>query len=94
VLTNIGYLSGYCEAVRNPAGVSFSMSSMTVGSTAKRPNKFFRGARTRSATHEDFTNSDRAQIVRLETLKATLRHFELKRRIENPLKRLLKIAPP
>ena len=37
VLTNSGYLVGYCEAHRNPAWVSFSISSITVGSTAKRP---------------------------------------------------------
>ncbi len=57
VLTNIGYLSGYCEARRNPAWVGFSISSITVGSLAKRPSKFFTDSRTRSATHQDFTNS-------------------------------------
>jgi len=34
LLTNIGYLSDYCEAHRNPAWVGFSISSITVGSTA------------------------------------------------------------
>ena len=29
VLTNCGYLVGYCEAHRNPAWVSFSISSIT-----------------------------------------------------------------
>ena len=57
VLTNIGYLSGYCEARRNPAWVGFSLNSITVGSLAKRPSKFFTDSRTRSATHQDFTNS-------------------------------------
>ena len=57
VLTNIGYLSGYCEAHRNPAWVSFSISSITVGSTAKRPSRFITDTRTRSASHQDFTNS-------------------------------------
>lgn len=57
VLTNIGYLSGYCEAHRNPAWVSFSVSSIIVGTLAKRPSKFFTDTRTRSATHQDFTNS-------------------------------------
>lgn len=57
VLTNIGYLSGYCEARRNPAWVGFSLNSITVGSLAKRPSKFLTDTRTRSATHDDFTNS-------------------------------------
>ncbi|MEQ2008782.1 MAG: DNA/RNA non-specific endonuclease [Limisphaerales bacterium] len=65
VLTNIGYLSGYCEARRNPAWVSFSVSSITVGTLAKRPSKFFTDTRTRSATHQDFTNSgyDRGHLA-------------------------------
>lgn len=58
VLTNIGYLSGYCEAHRNPAWVGFSISSITVGATAKRPPKFFTDTRTISrVAHEDYTNS-------------------------------------
>jgi endonuclease G len=58
VLTNIGYLSGYCEAHRNPAWVGFSLNSITVGSTAKRPPKFFTDNRTASrVAHEDYTNS-------------------------------------
>ena len=57
VLTNFGYLSGYCEAHRNPAWVGFSISSITVGSTAKRPSRFITDTRTRSASHQDFTNS-------------------------------------
>jgi len=48
VLTNIGYLSGYCEGRRNPAWVGFSISSITVGSTAKRPSKFLTDTRTAS----------------------------------------------
>jgi hypothetical protein len=38
--------------------------------------------------------SDPAQIARLEKLKATLRPFDLKRRIEKSLKRLLKTSIP
>lgn len=57
VLTNIGYLSGYCEARRNPAWVGFSINSITVGSLGKRPSKFFTDTRTRSATHQDYTSS-------------------------------------
>lgn len=58
VLTNIGYLSGYCEAHRNPAWVGFSISSITVGSTAKRPSKFLTDTRTASrVNHEDYSNS-------------------------------------
>ncbi len=57
VLTNIGYLSGFCEERRNPAWVSFSINSITIGTLAKRPSKFFTDTRTRSATHQDFTNS-------------------------------------
>ena len=58
VLTNIGYLSGYCEARRNPAWVSFSISSITVSSTAKRPSKFFTDTRTTSrVAHQDYSNS-------------------------------------
>ena len=58
VLTNIGYLSGYCEARRNPAWVGFSISSVTVGSTAKRPPKFITDPRTTSrVAHQDFSNS-------------------------------------
>ena len=58
VLTNIGYLSGYCEARRNPAWVSFSIGNISVGSTAKRQSKFLIDTRTASRVrHEDFTNS-------------------------------------
>ena len=58
VLTNIGYLSGYCEAHRNPAWVSFSVSSITVGSTAKRPSKFLTDTRTASpVAHGDYTGT-------------------------------------
>jgi endonuclease G len=58
VLTNSGYLVGYCEAHRNPAWVSFSISSITVGSTAKRPAKFLPDTRTTSrVAHEAFTGS-------------------------------------
>ena len=58
VLTNIGYLSGYCEARRNPAWVSFSISSITLGSTAKRPSKFLTDTRTTSrVAHQDYSNS-------------------------------------
>ena len=58
VLTNIGFLSGYCEARRNPAWVGFSISSVTVGSTAKRPTKFFTDTRTTSrVVHQDYTGS-------------------------------------
>ena len=57
VLTNIGYLTGYCEARRNPAWVSFSVSSITLGALGKRPSKFFADGRTRSATHQDYSNS-------------------------------------
>ena len=58
VLTNIGYLTGYCEARKNPAWVSFSLSSITVGSTAKRPAKFLTDTRTTSrVAHQDYSNS-------------------------------------
>ena len=58
VLTNSGYLVGYCEAHRNPAWVSFSISSITAGSTAKRPSKFFTDTRTTSrVAHQDYSNS-------------------------------------
>ena len=58
VLTNSGYLSGYCEARRNPAWVSFSISSITVGSTAKRLTKFLTDSRTTSrVAHQDYSNS-------------------------------------
>jgi endonuclease G len=58
VLTNIGYLSGYCEARRNPAWVSFSISSITVGPSGKRLSKFLTDTRTRSGvTHQDYSNS-------------------------------------
>ena len=58
VLTNLGYLSGYCEARRNPAWVSFSISSITVGATAKRPSKFVTDTRTQSrVAHEAYTGS-------------------------------------
>lgn len=58
VLTNIGYLSGYCEARRNPAWVGFSISSLTVGSTARRLTKFLTDARTTSrVTHQDYSNT-------------------------------------
>ncbi len=36
---------------------------------------------------------DRGQIARLEALQATLRPFELKRRIEKKLRRVLKPGP-
>ena len=58
VLTNSGYLVGYCEAHRNPAWVSFSISSITVGSTAKRPSKFLTDTRTASpVAHGDYTGT-------------------------------------
>ena len=58
VLTNIGYLSGYCEARRNPAWVGFSISSITVGATAKRPSRFVTDTRTQSrVAHQDYSNS-------------------------------------
>ncbi|MBM3871192.1 MAG: DNA/RNA non-specific endonuclease [Verrucomicrobia bacterium] len=57
ILTNAAYLTGYCEARRNPAWVGFSLNSITVGSLGKRPSKFFTDTRTRSATHQDYTNS-------------------------------------
>ena len=58
VLTNSGYLVGYCEAHRNPAWVGFSISSITVGSTAKRPSKFLTDTRTTSrVAHQDYTGS-------------------------------------
>ena len=58
VLTNSGYLVGYCEAHRNPAWVSFSVSSITVGSTAKRPSKFLTDKRTASpVAHGDYTGT-------------------------------------
>lgn len=58
VLTNVGYLSGYCEAHRNPAWVGFSVSSITVGGTAKRPGKFITDTRTTSRVgHDDYTGS-------------------------------------
>ena len=58
VLTNIGYLSGYCEGRRNPAWVGFSISSITVGSTAKRPSKFLTDTRTASpVAHGDYTGT-------------------------------------
>jgi endonuclease G len=65
VLTNIGYLSGYCEARRNPAWVGFSISSITGGSLGKRPSKFFTDTRTQSATHQDYTGSgyDRGRLA-------------------------------
>ena len=58
VLTNSGYLVGYCEAHRNPAWVGFSISSITVGSTAKRPSKFLTDTRTASpVAHGDYTGT-------------------------------------
>lgn len=58
VLTNTGYLVGYCEVRRNPAWVSFSLSSITVAKTAKRPSTFLTDTRTTSrVTHHDYTNS-------------------------------------
>lgn len=57
VLTNTGYITGYCEARRNPAWVSFSVSSITVGALGKRPSKFFADGRARSANHQDYSNS-------------------------------------
>jgi len=58
VLTNIGYLSGYCEARHNPAWVGFSISSLTVGPTARRPAKFLTDGRTTSrVTHQDYSNT-------------------------------------
>ena len=58
VLTNSGYLVGYCEAHRNPAWVGFSISSITIGSTAKRPSKFLTDTRTASpVAHGDYTGT-------------------------------------
>ena len=58
VLTNRGYLVGYCEAHRNPAWVSFSVRSITIGSTAKRPSKFLTDTRTANpVAHGDYTGT-------------------------------------
>lgn len=58
VLTNIAYLVGYCEPRRNPAWVSFSISSITVAQPAKRPSTFLTDTRTTSrVAHHDYTNS-------------------------------------
>lgn len=58
VLTNIGYLTGYCEDRKNPAWVGFSISSITVGPAGKRMSKFIADTRTRSGvTHQDYSNS-------------------------------------
>ncbi len=58
VLTNTGYLSGYCEAHRNPAWVAYSVSSITVGPSAKRPSRFSTDTRTASrVSHDDYTGS-------------------------------------
>jgi len=58
VLTNIGYLSGYCEARRNPAWVGFSISSLSVGPPARRLSKLLTDGRTTSrVTHQDFSNT-------------------------------------
>ena len=58
MLTNTGYLSGYCEARRNPAWVSFSVSSITVGPSGKRLSKFVTDTRTQSrVAHEAYTGS-------------------------------------
>ena len=66
VLTNTGYLVGYCEARKNPAWVGFSISSITVGSAAKRLAKFQTDIRTTSRVrHEDYTGSgyDRGHLA-------------------------------
>lgn len=66
VLTNTGYLVGYCEARRNPAWVSFSIPSITVGKPAKRLSTFLTDARTQSrVAHQDFSNSgyDRGHLA-------------------------------
>lgn len=57
ILTNAAYLTGYCEARRNPAWVAFSVGNITIGSTAKRPSRFITDTRTKSATHDDYTGS-------------------------------------
>ena len=40
VLTNLGYLVGYCEERKNPAWVSYSIGSITVGPAGKRLSRF------------------------------------------------------
>ena len=58
VLTNIGYLAGYCEQRKNPAWVGFSISSITIAQTAKRLSTFLTDTRTKSrVSHPDYTNS-------------------------------------
>ncbi len=79
MLTTIGYLSGYCEAHRNPAWVGFSISSITVGSTAKRPSKFLTDTRAASRiNHEDYSNSgyDRGHMAPNYATLVAVRGFD------------------
>jgi endonuclease G len=66
VLTNFGYLTGYCEDRKNPAWVGFTLGSITAGPAVKRLSTFITDTRTRSmVVHQDYSNSgyDRAHMA-------------------------------
>ena len=58
VLTNQGYISGYCEERKNPAWVSYRVFKLADAESPPRPSRFTVDARTTSRIrHDDYTRS-------------------------------------
>ena len=59
VLTNQGYIAGYCEKRKNPAWVSYRVFKLPDAESPPRPSRFTVDARTTSRIrHDDYTRSN------------------------------------
>ena len=58
VLTNQGYIAGYCEERKNPAWVSYRVFKLANAESPPRPSRFTVDTRTTSRVrHDDYTRS-------------------------------------
>ena len=58
VLTNQGYIAGYCEERKNPAWVSYRVFKLANANSPPRPSRFTVDTRTTSRIrHDDYTRS-------------------------------------
>jgi endonuclease G, mitochondrial len=66
VLTNRGYLSGYCEEIKSPVWVSYRVFQLAAAKSMERPGRFLVDERTRTrVAHGDYTHSgyDRGHLA-------------------------------
>ena len=66
VLTNLGYLSGYCEELKSPVWVSYRVFHLAASKSMERPGRFLVDERTRTkVAHADYTHSgyDRGHLA-------------------------------